>query len=165
MCCSPRCIPLPVDFHSGIRLHILQSPQLTLLLFFSQHDGPTEKTPVSHSVSLRCVRAGPFCTSTRARKLFDEGEFLDYSTMSSQRCTERSVSDPLSHHFKLLEELTDEAKSSKVGRSSLTSASAPRHKLPSCCFAGGTHVHGAYTKDQGQRDPVYFNFSACPELC
>lgn len=160
MCCSPRFILLPVDFHRGALLHILQSPQLLLLLFFHSATGPQAKKlpgPLRKHLPLiasRCLcPCRQFCTSTHVRKLFHEGEFHDYSTISSLRARNRALtrSDPLSHHFQLLEELADKAKSSKVGRSSLMSASSPRHKLPSCCSAAGhmctdrAHLPGAFT--------------------
>lgn len=59
-------------------------------------------------------------------------------------------SDPLSHYFQLLEELTDGAKPSQVGRSSLVSASSPRHKLQFCCSAAG-HVYGLYEFTRRER--------------
>lgn len=90
---------------SGILLHILQSPQLLLLLFFSQHDGsagqkaagPTEKTPVSHSVSLHVSEPTNFA-HLHVRKLFDEGKFPDYRTSSSLHAQNRPLtrSDPVS---------------------------------------------------------------------
>lgn len=144
-----------VDFHSGILLHILQSPPLSLLLFFHSTTGPLRKH-LSLIASHCMCQCRPCCTSTRARKLFDEGEFHDYSTISSLRAQNGALtrSDPLSHHLQLLEELTDEAKSSRVGRSSPVSASSPRHKLPSCCSAAG-HVHWTIHICQPQRISIH----------
>lgn len=73
--------------------------------FFSQHAGsagqkaagPTEKTPVSHSVSLHVSEPTNFA-HLHVRKLFDEGKFPDYRTSSSLHAQNRPLtrSDPVS---------------------------------------------------------------------
>lgn len=53
--------------------------------------GPTEKTPASYSVSLH-GSAQTTWTSTHGRKLVEEGEFHDYSTISFlSACAEQSI--------------------------------------------------------------------------